>query len=90
MDKQEREKLEKLNYSFDVEQEKVSHPENSEHESYYRVTVSHNGVVIGTRSEIKKDRALERALSLARLHNSSPAKAEEKSAESEGGRWINT
>lgn len=68
MTEEERRKLEKKGYAFDVNEEPVT-GSGSEADYFYRVTIKHQGVVLGTRSEIRRERALERAYDFARKHD---------------------
>lgn len=62
-----RRQLEKKGYAFDVKEERVTEP-GSDADHFYRVTITHNGVSLGTRSEMRRERALERACHFAQQH----------------------
>jgi len=63
----QRRQLEKKGYAFDVKDEPITEP-GSDADHFYRVTIKHKGVVLGTRSEMRRERALERAYDFARQH----------------------
>lgn len=64
---EDRQALEKLGYSFEVAAEPVTEPGNEG--TYYRVAVYHRGLLLGTRSELRQERALARAYVFARRHS---------------------
>jgi len=59
--------LEKLGYSFDVQEMPIT--EEGIQGVYYQVTILHRGLKLGTRSELRRERALERAYQFARRHS---------------------
>lgn len=59
--------LEKLGYSFDVQEVPIT--EEGVQGIYYEVAISHRGLVLGTRSEVQRERALARAYRFARRHS---------------------
>jgi len=63
----ERRQLEKKGYAFEVKEEPITEP-GSTADHFYRVTIKHQGVVLGTRSEMRRERALERAYHFAQKH----------------------
>lgn len=64
---EDREALEKLGYSFDLVEEPIT--EAGKEGIYYRVAIRHHGLLLGTRSELQRERALARAYRFARLHS---------------------
>ncbi len=68
MTDEQRRRLEAKGYSFDVKEEPVTEPK-SDADHFYRVTISHEGVLLGTRSEMQRERALERAYNFAQKHD---------------------
>jgi hypothetical protein len=64
----ERERMEELGYRFEIDEEPVTEP-GSNAESYFVVTILRDGEVLGTRSEINYDHALERAIEFAEKHS---------------------
>jgi hypothetical protein len=64
----ERERMESLGYRFEIDEEPVTEP-GSTADTYYVVTILRDGEVLGTRSEINYDHALERAIEFAEKHN---------------------
>jgi hypothetical protein len=60
--------LEEMGYVFEIDEEPVTEP-GSTAESYFVVTIVHHGDILGTRSEITQERALERALEFAQKHS---------------------
>jgi hypothetical protein len=71
-------RLERLGYKFEVNEEPLSKPEESDYSSYYVITVWHKGEVIGTRTELGQEAAMIRAIELAHLHQKDPEAAERK------------
>lgn len=67
MSDDQRRRLEAKGYSFDVKEERVTE-RGSDADHYYRVTIKHKGIVLGTRSEMGRERALERAYHFAQKH----------------------
>lgn len=67
MSDDQRRRLEAKGYSFDVKEEPITEPK-SDADRFYRVTISYEGVVLGTRSELRRERALERAYDFAQKH----------------------
>jgi hypothetical protein len=63
----EQQRLEKLGYAFDVEERPVTEP-GSKSTTYFTVAVRYHDKILGTRSELRRDRALERALNFAQEH----------------------
>lgn len=59
--------LERLGYTFEAQEKPIT--EAGGEGSYYQVTIRHNGLALGTRSELKRDRALARAYKFARRHS---------------------
>ena len=68
MSDDQRRQLEAKGYSFDVKEEPVTEP-GAEADQFYRVTIKHDGVVLGTRAELRRERALERAYEFAQKHD---------------------
>ena len=68
MSDEERKQLEKLGYRFEVLEEPVT-GRKSTADTYHRVVIRFGGEVLGTRSEIERERALARAYDFARKHN---------------------
>lgn len=64
---EDRKALEKLGYSFDVLQEPITEPGKSG--VYFRVAIRHRGLLLGTRSELQEEHALQRAYGFARRHS---------------------
>ena len=60
--------LEKLGYSFEVMEEPITEPGHQG--TYYRVAIHHGGLLLATRSELRQQRALDRAYAFARRHSS--------------------
>jgi hypothetical protein len=63
----EKEILESRGYVFEIDEEPVTEPD-SEAVSYFVVTILRNGEILGTRSEMTQERALERAVEFAQKH----------------------
>ena len=68
MSNQEQKELEKLGYRFEVLEQPVT-GRKSTAESYHRVVIRLGDEVLGTRSELRRERALERAYKFAREHH---------------------
>jgi len=64
---EEKRKLEAAGYAFDVEEKPVTEPGASA-ERYHVVFVTFQGETLGTRSEVTRERALERAIQFAEKH----------------------
>jgi hypothetical protein len=64
---EERDGLEKLGYSFEVAEESIT--EAGVAGVFYRVTIRHHDLLLATRSEIERERALARAYRFARRHS---------------------
>lgn len=73
----EKERFERLGYRFEVSQD-TPMADNQGESNYFRVIVKFMGRKVGTRSEIDREAALERAVDLARLHSDDPDIAAEK------------
>lgn len=63
----EQQELEAAGYTFHV-QEQQPVTEQSLPTTYYVVSIGYKGEPLGTRSELKRERALARALQFARAH----------------------
>jgi hypothetical protein len=59
--------LEKLGYSFEVREAPVT--QEGAQGIFYQVAILHRGLKLGTRSEMQRGRALERAYRFARRHS---------------------
>jgi len=64
---EEKQKLEAAGYAFDVEERPVTEP-GARAEKYHVVFVTFQGETLGTRSEVSRERALERAIRFAEKH----------------------
>jgi hypothetical protein len=64
---EELEKLRAKGYEFEVAEEPITEVA-SQYDVYYRVTIKHRGMILGTRSEVTRERAFERARLLAERH----------------------
>jgi hypothetical protein len=64
---EEREELEKLGYRFAVAEEPIT--EAGQAGVFYRVTIRHHDLLLATRSEIERERAMARAYRFARRHS---------------------
>lgn len=61
-------RLGQLGYSFNVTEKDVTDP-RSQHKRYYTVAILQGSRVIGERSEMTYERALERAMDYAQQHH---------------------
>lgn len=64
---EEKQKLEAAGYSFDVEEKPITEPD-ARAGTYHVVIISFQGETLGTRSEISRERALQRAVLFAEKH----------------------
>ena len=68
MGNDEQKQLEKLGYRFEVLEQPVTGRQSTA-ETYHRVVIRFGNEVLGTRSEIRRERALARAYDFARKHS---------------------
>lgn len=64
---EERQKLEADGYTFDVEEKPITEPDATA-TTYHTVTISFQGETLGTRSEVSREHALQRAIQFAEKH----------------------
>ncbi len=76
---EEQQALERLGYEFYIEEKPITDPQ-SDRSTYFMVSVLWRGEPVGTRSELERDRAMERALALAKKHVEDPTGANFQSA----------
>lgn len=76
---EEQQAQERLGYEFYIEEKPITDPQ-SDRTTYFTVTVHWRGEPVGTRSELERDKAMERALALARKHFENPQGANFQSA----------
>lgn len=64
---EEKQRLEAAGYAFDIDEKPITEP-GARVSTYHTVIISFQGETLGTRSEISRERALERALQFAEKH----------------------